>query len=153
MANASQWGEHPDVTADVGLDTELNALASGGLKLGTAIDNGTDGYTDCDIELVLAVPGGARIIGAHVIVTFLKSADGGTTYSAGSDVVAPSVSNQQIVFAVTADTAAQRLILHAPLPNGHFKTHVTNNTGQAFAATGNSVRIAAYNGAFGDVLG
>jgi hypothetical protein len=153
MANATQWGNHPDTTISVGLDDELNALASGGLKLGDAIDNGTNGYTDCDIQLLLDTVGVARIVGAHVIVTFLKSADGGLTYSDGSDTVVPSVSNQQIVFAVAADTTAQRLVLHAPLPNGHFRPHVTNNTGRSFAANGNSVTIAFYNGAFGDVVG
>jgi hypothetical protein len=152
MANASQWGNHPNDPIFVGLDKELNALASGGRKLGHDLDNGTHGFTDCDIQVILAEPPGARSAGAHIIVTFLKSADGGETFSDGSDTVTPSVSNQQIVFAFAADATAQCLVLHAPVPNGYFRPHVTNNTGAAFADTGNSVRMAFYNGAFSDVL-
>lgn len=126
--------------------TELNALASAGVKLGTTVLNNSTGLkTFMDIEVSLAAQGSARSAGANIQITLLISVDGGTTYPYGADSLAGSPSAPQVVVGFDAATNARvATATMIPIPPAHIKPLVHNNTGQALGATGNTIRVRTY---------
>lgn len=143
MADEINWSDYPSATTY--LTTELNALADGANKLGAAIDNTANGDMYADFELYLATQGAARSSGAYVGLYILPSVDG-TNYCYGADAVDPPASTLRGVFPLDAVTTARYVTLtHILLPAGLFKVLVINETGQAFAATLNTLKYALYN--------
>jgi hypothetical protein len=125
------------------LSTELNTLANNGTALGSAFDNTVgqtgDGYTLCDLELVVTF-GTAPTINTGVSLWFLESQDG-TNYEDGDNSTTPS-RMPDVVFPVRAVNTAQRIIRRTWLPWGKFKPLLKNDgTGQSFAASGNTVKV------------
>ena len=136
------WESLPSPTTY--LTTELNALADGGNKLGAAID--FNQKTGCAVEVALAEQGAARDTGAFVAVYLIKSIDGGTTYEYGDDSVDPPDSSQRLTAPFDAAVTARVWsgAFYVPF-DMHGKLLIMNVTGQAFAATGNTVRYSIFS--------
>jgi hypothetical protein len=125
------------------LSTELNSLANNGNAIGSAYDNTQgqtgDGYTLCDLELVTSY-GSAPTAGTGVSYWFIGTQDG-TNYEDGAGAVTPA-RMPDCVFPLRNVTGTQRILRRVVMPWGLFKPLVKNDgTGQAMAATGNTVKI------------
>lgn len=125
------------------ISTAANSLANNTNVAGSVYDNTAgaagDGYTLCDVELVVTF-GTAPTAGTGVSVWFLQSSDG-TSYEDGSASVTPARA-PDLVLPVRAVTTAQRIVRQAVLPWGLLTPLLRNDgTGQAFAASGNTLKI------------
>lgn len=130
------------------LTTELNSLAdstsdtTGFSAVSVEISNETDLFQYIELEVVIAAQGAARASGAFVAVYINYSADG-TTYDDTSNKAFAEVLT---VFGLDAATTARRLTrVNVPIPPTDFKLLVLNDTGQAFAASGNTLKFRRYN--------
>lgn len=129
------------------LTTELNSLADAGNKLGAKIDNEADGENEMflDVELYVSTQGSARDAGAYIELYLLSSVDG-TNFGYGSDSLDPPASSLLDVFLLDAATTARYLTLaNLQLPPLDFKLLLINNTGQAFAATANTLKYRIHS--------
>jgi len=143
MANKVNWSDYPaEVTY---LSTEINALADGGNDLGATIDNSANGDMYMDLELYLAEQGSARDTGAFVALYILPSVDG-VNFCYGGDSLDPPANTHRANFLFDAAvTARYSTVIHILLPAGLFRMLVMNETGQTFAATGNTLKYTLYN--------
>ena len=84
--------------------------------------------------------------GATIELYLLRAADG-TNYEDGSASVAPNAGSRVGSFPVRAVTTAQRIVVRdVPLPPGLYKALILNYaTGQAFAASGNTLKVRPHN--------
>ncbi len=134
-------------TAVTVLTTELNGLTNGSVStLSATQDNTTAGlrFPLAQVEINLAAQATNRAIGAYVAVYFIPELDGtnfGTTtgecldnYFVGSAAVNSA-----------ALTAATMILDRVRVPVGNYKVALKNVTGQAFAATGNTVELRTYS--------
>ena len=135
------------------LSTELNALANNSLAVtATAFNNlagggGGDGLVLCDVELVVTF-GVAPSINSGLSIWFLAGQDG-TNYEDGADGTTTPYRAADLVLPTRATTTLQRPAKRVLLPWGTLKVLLKNDgTGQAFAATGNTLKIrpATYQG-------
>lgn len=129
------------------LSTELNSLADGANKLGAKIDNEADGENEMfiDVEFSIATQGSARDAGAYVALYLLESVDG-TNFTYGSDSVDPPASALIDVFLLDAATTARYVCLtNLQLPPLDFKLLLMNETGQAFASSGNTLKYRIHS--------
>jgi hypothetical protein len=119
------------------LTTELNSLAStSASSASAAIDNTTNLDLFMDLTLNVATQGTARSAGAVVYVFMVMALDG-TTY----DDVSTSTAELVAVFSLDAVTTARQVTRRdVPVPPGLFKLFAQNVTGQAFAATGSTLK-------------
>lgn len=126
------------------LSTELNSLANGGNKLGAAFD--TTQALNIAVELSVAAQGSARSAGATVYVYLLKSLDAGSNYDYGSDSLDPAASCLLTQFLLDAATTARVLTAIVPLPGdlAYAKLLLKNSTGQAFAASGTTLKYCVF---------
>jgi len=137
------WENYPSATTY--LSTELNSLASSANKLGAAIDNSTNGKRFIDIEISLAAQSSARSSNARVDIYVLPSIDG-TNFTYGDDSTDPPLNTWLASVSFDATTTARRNVTrHHDAPAGQFKMLVMNETGQAFGATGNTVKYVLYS--------
>ena len=135
-AKLGAYGTKTDV-----LTTELNSLASAGVSsAGTAYDNSTTLYPQCDVRLTVATQGTARSTGATVAVYMTTRLDG-SAFDDASASTAELVAVFPLDAATTARVATRRGV---SLPPEQVKFFATNNTGQAFAASGTSVSVRPY---------
>jgi hypothetical protein len=136
------------------LTTELNSLASSsgltagaissvggtsGLFNNTAAGGGFDGYEWGRYELNLGAPAGTLTAGTAAYVWFLGTVDG-TNYEDGSATVIPA-RPADLVLPVRAVSTAQRISVVAPLPPGNWFALLSQNTGQAWNASGNTLKV------------
>lgn len=143
MPSEVLWESSPSLTSY--LTTELNSLANDGNKLGAEIDNSAGLKTFMDVEVNLAAQGSARSVGATVAI-FLILAPDGTNYWFGDDSLDANADKLIATVGFDAATNARRngrqmLVV----PPGKFKLLVENKTGQALAASGNTVSYRLYS--------
>lgn len=126
------------------IDSGANSLADDGRAVSAAIDNATGKYPYMDVEISLAAQGLARDAGAHVEVHVLVSLDG-TNYAFGDGSTEPGQASWVGNVSLDAATTARRAVLSAvQIPPLLFKLLIINRTGQAFAASGNTVSYRRY---------
>jgi hypothetical protein len=131
-------------TAATLLSTGLDALANNALAPAAAYNNvqaggGGDGYTECDLELVVSFAS-APAAASGVSVWFLGAPDG-TNYEDGDASTTPARA-PDAVLPLRAVTGAQRVNRRVWLPWGSPKALLKNDgTGQAFGATGNTLKV------------
>lgn len=138
--------EAPASTSTI-LTTELNSLGDGANKLSSAISNDAAGelYLYMDIEIYVATQASARAADARVDVYILEELDG-SNYTYGGDSDDPPDNAWVGAFIFDAATTARYNHLRGiPLPPTDFKILIINETGQAFASSGNTLKIAKYN--------
>ena len=127
--------------------TDLNSLADGGNVLCDIISNDQTGelYLYMDLELYLNTQGSARDADARVEVYLLPTVDG-TNYAYGDASTDPSQALKVGDFYFDAATTARRTIVRGILlPPEDFRFLVMNETGQAFASSGNTLKYIKYN--------
>lgn len=136
--------KHKSYTAAIAtaLSTDLNSLANNtNSAASAAIDNTTNLDLFHDLTLNLAAQGSARTAGGTVGV-YLTMALDGSTYDAVDHTCAELVA----VFQLDATTTARQLTRRdVPVPPGLFKYFIRNQTGQAFAASTNTLRYRAHS--------
>lgn len=133
------------------LSTELNTLANAGITaLSPEIINDSAGtrFPYMEVELVLAAQGVARAAGAFCALYLVPEVDD-TNYP---DVATSTTGNEFMAkyyidsFPLDAATTARRFaVRQIDLPPGRFKLALSNNTGQALAATGNTLKYRTYS--------
>jgi hypothetical protein len=124
--------------------TALNALANDGQAASDEIDNTGELYLFDDVELYTSTFGGTPSAGAVVELYSILTDLDGTGYEDGVSV-APPATNLVGVFNIRAVTNAQTHILRqVPIPPSKFKYVVVNKTGQALAASNNTLRRRPY---------
>lgn len=137
------------------LTTELNSLASSsGLTAGaiSSVGGASGAFTNIQgtaglggwqfglFELNLAAPAGALTAGTAAYVWFVKSIDG-SNYGDGSATVIPARA-PDIIIPVRAVSTAQRPDAQIfQLPPGTWFVVIAQNTGQTWAASGNTFRV------------
>jgi hypothetical protein len=126
------------------LSTGMDSLANNALVAGSAYDNtqggsGGLGYVLGEFELVVTF--GTAPSANSVIALWLLSRPDGTNYEDGGASLTPARA-PDVTFPIRAVTTAQRVVIIAPLRPGLFTPLVKNDaTGQAFAASGNTVKV------------
>lgn len=126
------------------IDTGANSLADDGRAVSAAIDNATGKYPYMDVEISLAAQSSARSAGAYVELHVLVSLDG-TNYAYGDGSTEPGQTSWVGNVSLDASTSARRAILSGvQIPPLSFKLLVINRTGQALAASGNTVKYRRY---------
>lgn len=128
------------------MTTDLNSLANNASVLSAAAGGDTtDANLLGDFELVVTFDTNPTA-GSTVELYLLRAADG-TNYEDGSASVAPNPGSRVGSFPVRAVTTAQRIVLRdVPLPPGLYKALILNDaTGQAFAASGNTLKVRPHN--------
>jgi hypothetical protein len=130
------------------LTTELNSIANNaGAITGTAVSNDASGelYLYADLELYLAAQGSARSAGANVEIYILEELDG-SNFGYGSASLKPAAGALVGVFQFDAATNARYVHLrNVALPPTDFHVVIWNNTGQALASSGNTLKMQRYN--------
>ena len=129
------------------LTTELNALANNDTILGAKIDNVADGENEMFIALELYVntQGSARSSGGYVAVYLLPSIDD-TNFNYGDEANLTNAGCLLAIFNIDAATTARYVTrVNLPIPPLDFKLQVQNATGQAFAATGTTLKYRLYS--------
>jgi hypothetical protein len=120
------------------LTTELNSLANGAFSaLSAAHDNSSnlDRWGWIELSLNTLNP----TTGACVSVYLVPSIDGGTDYDTGPSSTNPASHLLVATLSVATGSATKKLVSQAPfpLPPGHFKFCLRNQTGVAFNAASN----------------
>ena len=144
MANKTAWD---DTTAiDTALSTDLNSLANGSRAISAGVANGTELDLYGDLELVVQY-GTAPSAGTKIAEVYLLPTVDGTNYPEGSASLTP----QKALLVATFEsrnpstTAVERLVVPGiPLPPRAFKLLLVNTSGQAYAASGNTLKIKRY---------
>lgn len=146
MATTFKWAAPEALTS--ALTTELNSLAdstsdtTGFSAVSAEISNETDLYQYINLELVIAAQGSARSAGAFVAVYINFAADGATYDDASNKAFGTLLAT----FGLDAATTARRLTrANLPIPPLDFKLYVLNDTGQAFAASANTLKYRRHN--------
>lgn len=126
--------------------TELNALANNAAALGVEFDNTLAANLWFWGLFELAVTFAVAPTADSVVEVYIITAPDGTNYEDGSATgpVAPVVSLLG-AWVLRAVTTAQRLAIKGvPLPPTKFKLLIFNKSGQAFPATGSTVKMVPY---------
>jgi hypothetical protein len=126
------------------LSTELNSLANAtACSASSAFDNDSVGqrWTAAMVEIYIATQGTARSAGASVSLYIIPTTDG-TNYG---DTTDECLDNYSVGHYGLDDTTTARYITgRIHLPPTDYKVVLKNNTGQAFAASGNTVKLREF---------
>jgi len=130
------------------LSTELNSLANNAAALGTEYDNSSNLYLWATFELNVTF--GSAPTAGNTVDLYIIPAPDGTNYddnTTGASGAAPSTSYVG-GFPLRAVTSAQKVPLgvvrRVDLPPTKFKIFVVNGSGQAFPASGSTVKMIPY---------
>lgn len=130
------------------LSTELNSLANAAAALGTEYDNSSNLYLWATFELNVTF--GSSPTAGNTVDLYIIPAPDGTNYddnTTGASGAAPSTSYVG-GFPLRAVTSAQKVPLgvvrRIDLPPTKFKVFVVNGSGQAFPASGSTVKMIPY---------
>lgn len=130
------------------LSTELNSLANAAAALGTEYDNSSNLYLWATFELNVAF--GSSPTAGNTVDLYIIPAPDGTNYddnTTGASGAAPSTSYVG-GFPLRAVTSAQKVPMgvarRIDLPPTKFKIFVVNGSGQAFPASGSTVKMIPY---------
>lgn len=129
-------------TEETALSTEMNALADGSNAIGSAISNDvatTERRLFANFRFTLATQGAARDASGRVDMYIIPEVGG--TYAMGDASLDPESGYVGTFVFDAAVTAREQILLAVRLPNSDFKVLVQNNTGQALAATGNTLKM------------
>lgn len=144
MGNVAKWNP-PSAVVPV-FATELNALANNTMSAASvAIANQTtlDIYVDIELNLAALSP----TTGGYVAL-YLAEAIDGSNYPTPSDVDMRQQTDALLcsfVLSTTATTAQRLVKRQIVLPPGACKLYLDNQSGGAFGATGNTLKILPYN--------
>lgn len=126
--------------------TELNSLANAAGALGAEYDNATNLYLFGEFELNVTF--GTNPNAGGLVSLFIIPVPDGTNYD---DAVYPGPMSSYVgAFAVRAVTTAQKISLgyglsgYVQLPPSKFKVFVVNDSGQAFPASGSTVKMVPF---------
>jgi hypothetical protein len=129
-------------TAVDGIATaSLNSMANNANVLGATVSltAGEPGYRQVEAELLVTF-GTNPTANTSFVAWLLREIDG-TNFEDGGASVTPT-RNPDLIFTVRAVTTAQRLFSVCDMPPGDFKVLLRNDgTGQAIAASGNTLRL------------
>lgn len=144
MASKTGWDDSTTIVS--ALTTGLDSLASNSRAISSAIDNGTGRDLYGDLELVVTY-GVAPAAGAKVAEIYLLPTVDGTNYPEGSTSVTP----QRALLVATFESrspstsVAERLVINGiTLPPRNYKLLLVNTSGQAYASSGNTLKIKPY---------
>lgn len=139
MVNAIKWSAPSSV---ISLQTTgMNSLANGARVVSSTQADNREQYGDFEM---VATFGSAPTADSPVYLYFLEAPDG-TNLEDGSTSVTPSAS-PDVIFTVRAVTSAQRIArTRVVLPNGDYQVLLVNSSGQAMAASGNTLKMWTYN--------
>jgi len=128
------------------LTTELNSLASGSLSSLSSVqsnDQTSEFYTTIDLEIYINTQGTNRAAGASVSVYVVPTLDG-TNYPDTTDECLDNYYGGSRALDDAALTARRLVLNNVWIPNSDFKIALKNDTGQALASSGNTVKIVRY---------
>lgn len=128
------------------MSTDLNSLADNARAI-SAAQGGDASAANLLVDFELAVDfASAPTLDTTVDLYLVRSADG-TNYEDGDASNRPAANAYVGGFQLLGTTAAQRLIVRdVPLPPGLWKAVIHNNgTGQAFPATGSTLKMRQHN--------
>ncbi len=144
------WND-PTVALGDSLTTALNTLGDATSSLSAAINNETDEATHMDLALHLASYDLSSQTNPSVTIHILESVDGGTTYSEGTDAASADTTRSALAPAVifplrlgTASEVKDVVITGIPITASYFKLYLTNQSGAAFASSGNTLKYRTY---------
>ena len=134
------------------MSTELNSLASSttagaissvggtsGVFNNVQGGGGLGGFTQGIYELYLPAPGGTLSAGTNALIWCLSQIDG-TNYEDGSASVIPA-RQPDVIIPVRAVSGAQRIHVIGTLPPDTWYVLLSQNTGQAWASTLNTLKV------------
>lgn len=128
------------------LTTVLNSLANGAGVLTSPIDNDADLAYYLDIEVYVAGFGASINKGTQYVQVYLLPTLDGTNYP-DTDSNVPQASYYVggcLKGTANGSGAVRDVISGIPLPPRDFKIAVVNSSGQAWAASGNVVKVRPY---------
>lgn len=134
-------------TTDTLLSTELNSLANNTNAVHASnVSITSTGFMKSELELLVTF-GSAPTANTSILVWLLGEVDG-TNFEDGSSTVTPT-RVPDAVFTVRAVTTAQRCKAIIDTPPGPIRALVRNDgTGQAFAPSGNTLKIRSFTWSF-----
>ena len=126
--------------------TELNSLANNARAEGVIFDNTVNRYLFADVELAVQFTVAPTSTGDLAIQLYMVPSIDGTNYADGGVNTAPGVESFVTNFVLKSSTNAQRIpALRIPLDPFKYKPIIVNLSGQAFPASGSTIRIVAFN--------
>jgi len=125
------------------MTTELNGLANNVLVPSSAITITSAGHMLAEFELYIASMGGVPTANTSFDLWLLRRPDG-TNYEDGGVSVTPT-RGPDLWFPIRPVSTAQRIVRECALPPGVFIALIRNSgTGQALAATANTLKVRPY---------
>ena len=126
------------------LSTELNSLANGvACSPSSAFDNddAAQRWPTAMVEIYIAAQGTARSAGASVSLYIIPTTDG-TNYGDNTDECLENYAVGH--YSLDDATTARYITARVHLPPSDYKVVLKNSTGQAFAASGNTVKFREF---------